>query len=141
MFEQFDDNENDERIKKTAGTEFIHLKQLMSQIEGKQYKGEFFNWTESSGSGGILLLGEVAAQLIAWRGTYNVRFGQRPYSAHEQSPGALVYPENWELTPDVLEGGFIWMIDGKRYPPETLAESIAAKLAKVYDNFKEGARL
>ncbi len=142
MFEQFDENEKNEKIKQTAGSEFTHLKKTMALIQGKPHNGEFFNWTDRAPSGhAVLLLGEVAAQFIVRNGAYNVRFGQRPYAAYELSPGELVYPENWELTPDVFEGGFIWTIDGKRYSLESLAEAIAAKLAEFCDDFKEAAKL
>lgn len=144
MFEQFDKNEDNESIKKTAGAEFERLKQFMWKIEGKAYKGQFFNWTDPRGGNAVLLLGEVAAQFIdlgkrdvAKKGTYIVRFGQRPYSAQEQSPGELVHPDNWELTPSVVEGQFVWLAEERRYFPEMLAEAIALKLAEVSDAFTE----
>jgi hypothetical protein len=149
MFEQFDKTEDAENIKKTASAEYDRLKKFMSQIDGKQYKSDFFNWTDSPSSGNtILLLGEVAAQFIdmgkrdvAKKGIYSVRFGQRPYSAQEQSPGDYVYPEVWEVKADALDRKFVWTIDGKRYLPDDLPNAIANKLAEVYNTFAEAVGL
>jgi len=148
MFEQFDKPEKDENIKKTAPAEFDRLKQFMSQIEGKPHHGGFFNWTDPYGGNAVLSLGEVAAQFfdegkrdVAKKGNYTVRFGRRPLAPQEQSSGEYVYPEVWELTADVLDGGFIWMIDGKRFLPTDLPDAIANKLAEVYDTYQEAVGL
>ncbi len=150
MFEQFDEFAKNEEIKKTAAAEFDRLKQFMAKADGKQYKGQFFNWADHPQQWGetFLQLGEVAAQFfdmekrdVAKKGTYNIRFGQRPLSPHEQSSGEYVSPEIWELTADVLSGEFIWMIDGKRYLSTDLANATANKLAEVFDSYEEAVSL
>jgi hypothetical protein len=151
MFEQFDNQNDDEDIKKTAAAEFERLKQFMTEADGKRYKDQFFNWTDCPQNWGetFLVLGEVAAQFfddgkrdVAKKGQYRFRFGQRPLTAHEQSSGEYVYPEVWELTADVLEGGtFVWLVDGKRVLPTDLPDAIARHLAEVFDAYEEAVSL
>jgi hypothetical protein len=47
----------------------------------------------------------------------------------------------WELTAGVLDGGFIWTIDGKRFLPTDLPNAIANKLAEVYEAYEEAVSL
>lgn len=96
MFEQFDEFAKNEEVKKTAAAEFDRLKQFMAGADGKPYKSQFFNWADRPQQWGetFLQLGEVAAQFfdvgkrdVAKKGTYTVRFGQRPLAPYEQSSG------------------------------------------------------
>jgi hypothetical protein len=139
MFEQFDENEKNEVIKKTAGAEFERLKQLMSQIEGKKHKGQFFNWTDPKGGEAKLTIGTVEAQFIKKDdSTYYIRFGGLATFA---AAAEQVEPETWLVTPDAYEGIFVWMLGTKRQTPEQLAEAIAVRLAGFYDGYEEAVSL
>jgi len=146
VFDQFDEFAKNEEVKKTAATEFNRLRQFMAKADGKRYNDQFFNWTDRPQQWGetFLQLGEVAAQFfdvgkrdISKKGTYSVRFGQRPLAPHEQFVDEHIYPEVWELTADVHEGEFVWLFDGKRILPIDLPDAIANKLAEVYDSYEE----
>lgn len=138
MFEQFDDFKNNENNRKAARadapTHFENLKKSMSQIQGKQYKGQFFDWTAPDGGDALLTLGTVAARFMRRKDSYYVEFGGLPsYAQAADRP----QPEKWELTPDSYEGVFVWMTGQKRNLPEQLAEAIAARVAEFYDGYEE----
>jgi hypothetical protein len=135
MFEQFDKNENDESIKKTAGVEFENLKKSMTQAQGKSHKGQFFDWNAGDA---VLTLGTVAAQFLMRQGRYFIRFGALPsYAQSVDQPE----PDTWELTPDSQEGKFIWMVGPEPNPPQQLADAIAVRVSQFYDGYEEAAGL
>lgn len=138
MFEQFDDLENERNNKKAARddapTHFENLKKSMAQIQGKKYKDQFFDWTAHDGGDSLLTLGAVAAQFMVRKDRYIIEFGGLP--SYEQAADRP-QPERWELTPDSLDGEFIWMVGQQRNPPEHLAERIATRVSEFYDGYEE----
>jgi hypothetical protein len=139
MFEQFDKNEKNENIKKTASAEFENLKQLMTQIEGKKHKGQFFNWTDPKGGEAMLKLGTVAAQFSKKNdSSYHIRFGGLAAYAQAADPPE---PETWLVTADAHDGTFVWDLGGKRRTSEELAEEIAVRLAAFYDGYEDAVSL
>jgi hypothetical protein len=138
MFEQFDKNEKDENIKKTAAAEFDRLKQFMTEADGKQHKGQFFIWTDPKGGEAKLKLGTVAAEFIKKNdSSYFIRFG----GLATFGPADKAEPETWLVTADAYDGMFVWDLGGKRQTPEQLAEAIAVRLAEFYDGYEEAVSL
>ena len=152
MFDQFDDfakqHENEKNSKKDALAQWEFLKHCVSQLSSqhKSFDGHPFAWSVDDGPA-ILRLKEVAAQFIEEskrdlaRKAYRIRFGHRPLGAHEAYSELLVHSEEWELEPSVLEDEFMWLVDGKRYLPEHLAEAVALMLTSCYQEFEEASRL
>jgi hypothetical protein len=152
MFERFDDfakqYENEKNGRKDAPAQWEFLKHCVSQLSSQHnsFDGHPFDWNVDDGAA-ILCLKEVAAQFIdeskrdfARKG-YRIRFGQRPLGAHEAYSEPLVHSEEWELKPSVLEDEFVWLVDGKRYLPEHLAEAVALMLTSCLEEFEEARRL
>ena len=153
MFEQFDElarqTEDEKNNLKNAPAQWELLKHLVSQLsEGnRSFDGHPFQWGGGPNGPAFIQLYEVAAQFFAERkrdGTglgYRVRFGRPPLGPQQVHLDELIEPEDWELKPGSLDGEFIWLIDLKRFTPETLADSIAIKLTECYKEFKEAQRL
>jgi hypothetical protein len=142
MFEQFDDLKNNENNRKAAHanapTQFENLKKSMSQIQGKPYKDQFFDWKAPDGGDALLTLATVAAQFMVRKDRYFIEFGGLP--SYEQAADRP-QPERWELTPDSYEGNFVWMTGTKRNLPDQLAEDVAARVAEFYNAYEEVAGL
>lgn len=153
MYEQLDRFENERNNKRTARedapAQWELLKHNVSQLSSKRYDGQPFQWIDRPEQMVTFVqLDEVAAQLFdegqrnfAMKGRYRVRFGRRPLGANEVFSALLVEPEEWELTAGTMEDEFIWLRGQYRFFPEDLAEAIAVRLTKAYDEFKEAASL
>jgi hypothetical protein len=74
------------------------------------------------------------------RKSYRVRFGRPPLGPQQVRLDELIEPKDWELNPGTLEGEFIWLVDSKRFLPETLADAIAVKVTQCHQEFDEARR-
>ena len=152
MFEQFDEQakriEDEKDSRKNAPAQWEMLKHFVSQLSSghRAFDGHPFQWIADEGGTAILRLNEVAAQFVdesrrdVSRRGYRIRFGQRPLGPQEVRLEELVSPEEWELEPGTLEGEFIWLVDGKRFTPETLADAVALKVTECHQEFEESNR-